>query len=255
MEDSLNLTENDQDNENKIKKRLKGALTIRSKKTTHIFLHDKNLLDIASLRILNVSENKIADLFWIRPFRRLEVLIARKNNIEDYEEAANVLCTLISLVEINFNGNPMAKKHRYKETIVARCGQLRVLDDVIIHNNSKIFYEGFDKAIRLRQLHEKNKLKLDEQGMEEFFELHMLPDTRPISATVVPRASERPKVKAVDSLYTFTPRMLLGEPRGSRPVEKLPEAAQTKLSMISTQPVSTPSIKGILKKPMPMKYI
>lgn len=38
-----------------------------------------------SLRILNVSENKITDMAWVKPLRRLEVLIAKKNCISDHQ--------------------------------------------------------------------------------------------------------------------------------------------------------------------------
>lgn len=42
------------------------------------------------------------------------------------QELADELCTLVSLVDANFTGNPITKKHRYKETIIARCSQLRM---------------------------------------------------------------------------------------------------------------------------------
>ncbi|XP_028161524.1 uncharacterized protein LOC114353656 [Ostrinia furnacalis] len=160
-----------------------------------------------SLRILNVSENKITDLAWVRPLRRLEVLIAKKNNLQDHQSVADHLCTLISLVDANFTGNPMTKKHRYKETIIARCSQLRVLDTTVIHNNSKTFLQSFDKAVRLRQLHEKNKLDMNRRGVDEFFELNMLPGPRAQSAyTISEFTNEKPKMTAIDSTYTFMPR-------------------------------------------------
>lgn len=43
----------------------------------------------ASLRILNVSENKIVDMGWVKPLRRLEVLIAKKNRLEDLQVSCN----------------------------------------------------------------------------------------------------------------------------------------------------------------------
>lgn len=39
----------------------------------------------ASLRILNVSQNRITDMSWAKPLRRLDVLIAKKNNMENVE--------------------------------------------------------------------------------------------------------------------------------------------------------------------------
>ncbi|KAL0811911.1 hypothetical protein ABMA28_009324 [Loxostege sticticalis] len=160
-----------------------------------------------SLRILNVSENKITDMAWVKPLRRLEVLIAKKNCISDHQSTADHLCMLICLVDANFIGNPMTKKHRYKETIIARCSQLRVLDNVVIHNTNKTFLQSFDKAVRLRQLHEKNKFDENRRGADEFFELNMLPGPRAQSAFSISEFSnQKPKLTAIDSTYTFMPR-------------------------------------------------
>lgn len=54
---------------------------------------------------------------------------------------------------------------------------------------SKTFLQGFDKAVRLRQMHEKNKLELNRHGVEEFFDINMMSGTRIRSAMSVPEAS------------------------------------------------------------------
>lgn len=52
-----------------------------------------------------------------------------------------------------------------------------------------MFLQGFDKAVRLRQMHEKNKLELNRQGVEEFFDINMMSGTRIRSAMSVPETS------------------------------------------------------------------
>ncbi|CAH1640672.1 unnamed protein product [Spodoptera littoralis] len=216
----------------------------------------------ASLRILNVSENKLTDMAWVKPLRQLEVLVARKNNLENYQAAADDLCTLLSLVEINFLGNPMTRKHRYKETIIARCSQLRILDTVAIHSTSKTFMRNFDKVVRLRQLHEKHKIEATRRGVDEFFDLNMLSGPRAQSALSISEfTNQKPKVTAFDSTYTFMPRAFwrmrktpspqegVAPPMVAPPMEPPPPPKQP-LSDNDIFP-----IKGILKKPMPMKYI
>lgn len=42
--------------------------------------------------------------------------------------------------------------------------------------------QGFDRAVRLRQLNERNKLGISRDGVEEFFELNMLAGPRVQSA-------------------------------------------------------------------------
>ncbi|XP_052741408.1 uncharacterized protein LOC112056946 [Bicyclus anynana] len=209
----------------------------------------------ASLRILNVSQNRLSDMSWAKPLRRLEILIVKKNNLENVEEVADNLCALINLVDVNFKENPMTKKHRYKETIIARCSQLRVLDTMPIHNTSRTFLRNFDKVVRLRQLHQRNKISTSHQGVEEFFELNMLPYPRTLSALSISEIpNQRPtKISATDSTYTLMPPNLwcnksLASPREhiAPPIEPPPPPKEP---VYAGQPV-----KGILKKPMPIKY-
>ncbi|PZC74663.1 hypothetical protein B5X24_HaOG207382 [Helicoverpa armigera] len=212
----------------------------------------------ASLKILNVSENKLTDMAWAKPLRRLEVLIAKKNMLHDYQSTADELCTLLGLVDINFLGNPMTRKHRYKETIIARCSQLRVLDTVSIHNTSKTFMRNFDKIVRLRQLHEKNKIETTRKGVDEFFDLNMLPGPRAQSALSISEISNvKPKpVTAFDSTYAFMPRAFWRTRKSPSPREGI--APPMEPPPPPKQPLSENEgfpIKGILKKPMPMKYI
>ncbi|CAG4939579.1 unnamed protein product [Colias eurytheme] len=211
----------------------------------------------ASLRILNVSENKITEVLWVKPLRRLEVLIAKKNQLDDVQAVADALCPLVSLVDVNFTGNPMTKKHRYKETIIARCGPLRVLDTVHIHNTSRVFLQSFDKVVRLRQLHEKNKLSTNREGADEFFDLNMLPGPRAQSAMAISEFSnQKPKMTAVDSSYTFMPRALWPSRHNTSPITTVEPAPVPPMEakQQDAEAKSAP-IKGILKKPMPMKYI
>ncbi|XP_069355940.1 uncharacterized protein JMJD7 [Maniola hyperantus] len=208
-----------------------------------------------SLRILNVSQNRITDMSWAKPLRRLEVLIAKRNNLKNVEAIADDLCTLVSLVDVNFKENPMTKKHRYKETIIARCAQLRVLDTIPIHNTSRMFLRNFDKVVRLRQLHEKNKISMTSQGVEDFFELNMLPYPRALSAMSISEVSnQKPKISAVDSTYTFMPRSLWYNKSLPSPREHVvPPMEPPPIPKIPNVNVGPP-VKGILKKPMPMKY-
>ncbi|XP_072948049.1 uncharacterized protein JMJD7 [Epargyreus clarus] len=205
----------------------------------------------ATLRILDVSENKISDISWAKPLRRLEVLVAKKNKLENVEATADNLCTLLCLVDINFTGNPMTKRHRYKETIIARCAQLRILDGTQIHNTSKTFLQSFDKAVRLRQLNQKHKLSLTQQGAEDFFELNMLPGPRAQSALSISEFSnQKPKMTAVDSSYTFMPRAFWRSRSPTSVDDATPPLEPPPCPKTPKVDISGPPIKGILKKPI-----
>ncbi|XP_038218359.1 uncharacterized protein LOC119836957 [Zerene cesonia] len=191
----------------------------------------------ASLRILNVSEDKITEVLWVKPLRRLEVLIAKKNQMDDVQAVADALCPLVGLVDVNFTGNPITKKHRYKETIIARCGPLRVLDTVHIHNTSRVFLQSFDKVVRLRQLHENNKLSTSREGADEFFDLNMLPGPRAQSAMAISEFSnQKPKMTAVDSSYTFMPRALWPSRQNASPIAAVNPAPLRFTALMKTIP-------------------
>ncbi|XP_004927524.2 uncharacterized protein LOC101736097 [Bombyx mori] len=182
----------------------------------------------ASLKVLNVSENKLTDVAWVKPLRRLEVLIAKNNKLDDVKTVADDLCTLTSLVDVNFIGNPLTKKHRYKETLIARCAQLRILDTVIIHTKAKTFLENFDKIIRLRQLNERNRISMSKEGVDQFFDLNMLPGPRAQSALSISEYSnQKPKVTAIDSTYTFMPRAFWRSRPAPVPFDIIPEKKVT----------------------------
>lgn len=73
-----------------------------------------------------------------------------------------------------------------------------VLDSVVIHNTSRLFLKSFDKVVRLRQLHEKNKMPMNKQGVDEFFELNMLPGPRAQSALSISEYSnQKPKCEFI----------------------------------------------------------
>ncbi|XP_068624927.1 uncharacterized protein [Battus philenor] len=206
----------------------------------------------ATLRILNVSENKLSDIVWVKPLRRLEVLIATKNKLEEVQEVADNLCTLTNLVDINFTGNPITKKHRYKEIMIARCVNLRILDTVAIHNTSKTFLQSFDKAVRLRQMNERHKLEVSKKGANEFFELNMMKGPTLSAITIEDQPKPAPKLNVIDSTNAFMPRPFW-RAKSTPPREII--APPSEPPPRKEYDPNAPPVKGILKKPMPMKYI
>lgn len=60
-----------------------------------------------------------------------------------------------------------------------------VLDSTEIHNTSRVFLRSFDRAVRLRQMHEKNKMKINKDGLDDFYQLNMMGDPRILSTPAV----------------------------------------------------------------------
>lgn len=77
-----------------------------------------------------------------------------------------------------------------------------VLDTAVIHNNSKVFLQSFDKAVRLRQMHEKNKLEMNSQGVNDFFELNMIQGPRAKSAlSIAEYSNQKPRRESFLQTY------------------------------------------------------
>lgn len=70
------------------------------------------------------------------------------------------------------------------------------MDTIQIHNTSRNFLQNFDKVVRLRQLHKRNKISMNREGLEKFFDLNMLPYPRAFSAMSISEMSnQKPKSK------------------------------------------------------------
>lgn len=74
-----------------------------------------------------------------------------------------------------------------------------MLDSVAIHNTSRVFLRSFDRAVRLRQMHEKNKMKIDRDGLDDFYQLNMMGDPRAMTTPAVCEYSNaKPRGEARD---------------------------------------------------------
>ncbi|GJQ65996.1 hypothetical protein Trydic_g4089 [Trypoxylus dichotomus] len=97
-----------------------------------------------SLNILNVSHDSIDTIQTLLPLKYLMFLNASNNNITNFSNITDTLQHLTYLREANFSGNPISKKRRYRETIIGKSNNLKMLDGKEIAEITRSFIKRFE---------------------------------------------------------------------------------------------------------------
>lgn len=77
-----------------------------------------------SLRVLNISGNNISTLLYLIPLRFLNYINAGKNALSNVQDVCDTITGWYYLKEAVFDGNPICKTHRWKESIIAATQRL-----------------------------------------------------------------------------------------------------------------------------------
>lgn len=77
-----------------------------------------------------------------------------------------------------------------------------ILDTVVIHTASRTFLQNFDKMVRLRQMNIKNKMSMDKNGLDDFYDINMLSGPRAQSvASIAEYSNQKPRSKLTTNYY------------------------------------------------------
>ncbi|XP_076268159.1 uncharacterized protein LOC143201150 isoform X4 [Rhynchophorus ferrugineus] len=77
-----------------------------------------------SLKVLNIANNKLESISFLSPLKLLTTLDASRNDLNDIKDITETLRNLYYLKEVKFLGNPVTKKHRYKEDVITNAYHL-----------------------------------------------------------------------------------------------------------------------------------
>ncbi|KAK9877460.1 hypothetical protein WA026_018569 [Henosepilachna vigintioctopunctata] len=97
-----------------------------------------------SLQVLDVSDNGLESLSSLAPLRHLKFFNASNNKLNDIDEVCEVIKSWFYLRDACFSGNPMSRRHRYREDIVAAAYCLENLDDKPISATTRNFIKRFE---------------------------------------------------------------------------------------------------------------
>ncbi|KAK7879054.1 hypothetical protein WMY93_030807 [Mugilogobius chulae] len=96
---------------------------------------EKLLFDPMTLRalatflcVLNISNNNIDDLRDLAPLKELQHFSATDNMLDNIMELEDVLSNWPNLVQMDLSGNPVSKKHKYRDRLIIVCKKLVILD-------------------------------------------------------------------------------------------------------------------------------
>ncbi|XP_060532497.1 protein phosphatase 1 regulatory subunit 42-like [Cylas formicarius] len=99
-----------------------------------------------TLQILNVSHNRLSSISVLAPLKRLHYIDASFNDLDNVEDITNTIRDWLCLKEAKFAGNPVSKRYRYREDIIANTHCLESLDDKSISDFTRSFIKGFEEG-------------------------------------------------------------------------------------------------------------
>ncbi|XP_076268156.1 uncharacterized protein LOC143201150 isoform X2 [Rhynchophorus ferrugineus] len=99
-----------------------------------------------SLKVLNIANNKLESISFLSPLKLLTTLDASRNDLNDIKDITETLRNLYYLKEVKFLGNPVTKKHRYKEDVITNAYHLEILDNKNISEISRNFIKRFEEG-------------------------------------------------------------------------------------------------------------
>ncbi|XP_076766577.1 uncharacterized protein LOC143433222 [Xylocopa sonorina] len=116
----------------------------------------------ASLKVLNISGNKVTSLRSIKELRELEVLDATYNLIDDIDDLTESISGLVSLTDLSLEGNPVTQYYRYKENVIANNNTIKTLDGKTVTDVCRCFMKRFKMRKHLYHTRKSLTTTLDE---------------------------------------------------------------------------------------------
>ena len=106
---------------------------------------------ITTLSVMNIAGNRLEFLGNIKLLKRLTSLNASDNQLGSVLDVCKVVCGFGSLKHLHLEGNPVTKKHRYKESVITSCSSLSALDGAEINEVSRLFLMNWKAAKEARR--------------------------------------------------------------------------------------------------------
>ncbi|CAH0550074.1 unnamed protein product [Brassicogethes aeneus] len=98
-----------------------------------------------SLKVLNVSNNKVTTFKYLAPLTNLTWIDVSHNDLDSISDICEIIRYWPHLKTAILTGNPISKQHRYRETIIANCYQLECLDGKKITDLTRTFIKRFQR--------------------------------------------------------------------------------------------------------------
>lgn len=120
-----------------------------------------------TLKVLEISGNRIRSLLPFAKLYRLKTLVCANNHVSDISHVQNIV-TLSDLEAANFSGNPCCKVSRYRDLVIAASSDaLCFLDEVRIQRHQHIAIRGLQAHRRKIGVAMPPRIMFEEEEEEE----------------------------------------------------------------------------------------
>jgi len=107
-----------------------------------LHIEPESLSALKWLQVLNISNNNIDNLDFVRNLGELRTLRCQDNKLDNFDELKN-LATCRRLAEVDFDGNPLTKQNRYRDNVIINVAELVRLDGKDITTNERDFVKNW----------------------------------------------------------------------------------------------------------------
>ncbi|CAG9863965.1 unnamed protein product [Phyllotreta striolata] len=113
-----------------------------------------------TLRVLNISDNKIPSFSSLSFLEELQSIDASNCELEDLQEVCETISNWRYLTVAVFKGNPITKSHRYREDIIVNSYYLETLDGKSVSDTSREFLKRLEVRRMAMKGREKHPINL-----------------------------------------------------------------------------------------------
>ncbi|XP_055007102.1 protein phosphatase 1 regulatory subunit 42 isoform X2 [Boleophthalmus pectinirostris] len=111
-----------------------------------------------SLCVLNINNNNIDDLRDLTALTELQHFSATDNRLDNIVDLEDVLSNWPNLVQMDLSGNPMCKKHKYRDRLIIVCKKLVILDGKEIKEMTRQFLINWKASKEAKKNNNKHML-------------------------------------------------------------------------------------------------
>ncbi|XP_068082955.1 protein phosphatase 1 regulatory subunit 42 [Anabrus simplex] len=104
------------------------------------------------LHILNVSGNGLHSIADLMPLYQLTQFMAKNNNLDNTEEILQTVGKWPVLHTLEMDGNPISKRHKYRESLIAVSARLELLDGKAVSETTREFLQRLELTKMERRL-------------------------------------------------------------------------------------------------------
>ncbi|GIX87063.1 protein phosphatase 1 regulatory subunit 42 [Caerostris darwini] len=140
-----------------------------------------------SLRVLNVSGNRLKSFMPLRPLEHLEHFTAEENEVCDLQEVVDVFENWKYARIVKISGNPVCALRKYRDNVVVSCLELEELDGKVVSQPYRNFLLNWKQCQTLQSRKKESYAVLKPFLEAQIKNKQLSPPRNPRSSSVAPK--------------------------------------------------------------------